>query len=190
MKTMRAGIRPASTSAIASLTSANDRVSRMTRLFPAACSSKTSRRSTRGPDDRADNGDAVENGLEDGELDVVLRRQGDEDERSSAAQRAVRLLERGRADCQRDRLVGSTQPLDELGRILLRGVDRELRTELLGRDRASRRRRRPRSPCSTRHAPAGGGVSRHGTQDAVRHQAAGRAARRAGPAESSRNAPW
>ena len=36
-------------------------------------------------DDRADHGDAVENGLEDGQLDVVLRRQGDEDERPSAA---------------------------------------------------------------------------------------------------------
>ena len=46
---MRAATRPASTSAIASLTSASGRVSRMTVVLPAACSAKTSRSSARVP---------------------------------------------------------------------------------------------------------------------------------------------
>jgi hypothetical protein len=47
-----------------------------------------------GADDRADDGDAVEYGLEDRQLDVVVGGQGDEDKRAATAQRAVRLLER------------------------------------------------------------------------------------------------
>ena len=46
---MRAGTRPASTSAIASFTSSSGRTSVITFVRPAAWSSKTSRRSTRVP---------------------------------------------------------------------------------------------------------------------------------------------
>ena len=83
--------RPASTSAIASLTSSSGRVSRVTSALPAACNSKTSRRSVRAHSSRPR--DAVENGLEDGQGHVVLAGSA-EDERPAAAERAVGLLER------------------------------------------------------------------------------------------------
>src|SRR5512132_1073805 len=82
--------------------------------------------------DRADNVDAVEHRLEDRQLDLVIGRQRNEDQRAAAAQRAVGLLERARGDRQGDRLVGAAERLDRLDRVLLGGVDGELGAELAG----------------------------------------------------------
>ena len=48
-----------------------------------------------GANNRTDDGDAVEHGLEDRQLDLVVRREADEHEAASALQAAVRLLDRG-----------------------------------------------------------------------------------------------
>jgi hypothetical protein len=53
-------------------------------------------------DDRAAD-DAVQDGLEDRQLDVVVGREADEDQRAAARERAVGLLERLRRDRSRDR---------------------------------------------------------------------------------------
>ena len=83
-----------------------------------------------GADDRADDRDPVEDGLEDRQRDLVVRRQGDEDERAAAAQGAVRLLERRRRHGERDRLVGTAELLDRRHRVLAGRVDCELCAEL------------------------------------------------------------
>jgi hypothetical protein len=85
-----------------------------------------------GADDRADDRDAVEHGLEDRQRHLVVRRQGDEHERAAATQRGERLLERARRYRQRDRLIGAAEGLDRLDRVLLGRVDGELGTQLAG----------------------------------------------------------
>src|SRR6266540_4183649 len=85
-----------------------------------------------GTDDRADDGDAVEHGLEDGQPHVVVRRQRDEDERATAAQGPVRLLERLRRDGDRDCGIGTAELLDGLDRVLHERVHRVVGAELAG----------------------------------------------------------
>ena len=83
-------------------------------------------------DDRADDGDPVQHGLEDRQGDLVVGRQRDEDERATATEGSVGLLERLRGHRQGDRLVGAAELLDRGDRVLLGCVDRELGAELAG----------------------------------------------------------
>jgi hypothetical protein len=97
--------------------------------LPAACSSNTSE-VLPGADDRADDGDPVEHGFEDRELDLVVGWQGDEHQRTAAPQRRVGLLECTWRYGKRDRLIHTAESLDRLDRVLFFGVDRELCAQL------------------------------------------------------------
>ena len=116
--TMRAATRPASTSAIDSLTRV-ERADLADHLGLAGGVQLEHLAQVRaGADDRADDRDPVQHGLEDRQRDVVVGRQRDEHERAAPAQRAVGLLERPRRHRERDRLVGTAERLDRLDGIL------------------------------------------------------------------------
>ena len=85
-----------------------------------------------GADDGPADRDAVQHRLEDRQLDEVVRRQRDEDQRAAAAQRVERLLERLRRDGHGDRRVRSAERLDGRDRVLGQRVDDVVGAELLG----------------------------------------------------------
>src|SRR5450631_4409582 len=75
-------------------------------------------------DDRANHGDALEDRLENREAHGVVSGKSDEHKSAVATQRAERLLERLRCDRERDGCVSTSEALDCLCRVFLRGVDR------------------------------------------------------------------
>ena len=79
-KTILAATRPASTSAIDSLTRQSGRISRVTLVLPARVELEDLAQVSAGSDDRADDGDPVQHGLEDRDGDVVVSGERDEHE--------------------------------------------------------------------------------------------------------------